>query len=189
MPQQRFIGGAQRLRQLDPDVPIIGVTANALREEGEHCLKVGMNAWLVKPLNLETLRQTLAAYSRQRAAVVPQALQQQAPDEHAADLEGWITLSPAMHRLFVTTMQEDLAQAEQALEAANTSTLVSYLHRINGSLATVGAQDLATACSVCEITLLHEPLNSESASAVEGLLKRLHAALLKMVEGALYPNR
>lgn len=179
----------QRLRQLDPDVPIIGVTANALREEGEHCLKVGMNAWLVKPLNLETLRQTLAAYSRQPTAVAPQALQEQAPDEHAADLEGWITLSPAMHRLFVTTMQEDLEQAEQALQASNTSKLVSYLHRINGSLATVGAQDLAAACSVCEITLLHEPLNPESASAVEAFLKRLHRVVLKMIEGALYPTR
>ncbi|MQT72654.1 hypothetical protein GHO43_32340, partial [Pseudomonas sp. FSL R10-0071] len=78
-------------------------------------------------------------------------LQEQAPAEHAADLEGWITLSPAMHRLFVTTMQEDLEQAEQALQTSNTSKLISYLHRINGSLATVGAQDLAAACGVCEV--------------------------------------
>ena len=148
-----------------------------------------MNAWLVKPLNLETLRQTLAAYSRQPAAVAPQALQEQAPDEQAADLEGWITLSPAMHRLFVTTMQEDLEQAEQALQASNTAKLVSYLHRINGSLATVGAQDLAASCRVCEITLLHEPLNQESASAVEAFLKRLHRVVFKMIEGALYPTR
>ena len=173
----------QRLRELDTEVPIIGVTANAMREEGEHCLKVGMNAWLVKPLNLGTLRETLAAYSRQPVTVAPKAMLQQASDEHAADLEGWITLSPAMHRLFVATMQEDLEQAEQALQASNTSKLVSYLHRINGSLATVGAQDLAATCSVCEITLVHEPLNPESASAVEALLKRLHRVVSRLGEG------
>ena len=177
----------QRLRELDPEVPIIGVTANAMREEGEHCLKVGMSAWLVKPLNLETLRQTLAAYFRQPSPVVPQALKEETSDARPDDLKGWITLSPAMHRLFVATMQEDLAQAEQALQVSNTSTLISYLHRINGSLATVGAKDLAAACSLCEITLLHEPLNPESANAVETLLKRLRAAVLRMVEGALYP--
>lgn len=55
---------ARRLRELDPQVPIIGVTANALREEGEQCLEAGMNVWLVKPLSLTTLRQTLSAYCR-----------------------------------------------------------------------------------------------------------------------------
>ena len=171
----------QRLRELDADVPIIGVTANALREEGEHCLKVGMNAWLVKPLNLDTLRQILTAFVRQPVAVAPQVVKEETSDASPDDdLEGWITLSPAMHRLFVATMQEDLAQAEYALQASDTSTLVSYLHRINGSLATVGAKDLAAACSVCEITLLHQPLNSESASAVEALLKRLHRVVLRM---------
>lgn len=178
----------QRLRELDPDIPIIGVTANALREEGEHCLAVGMNAWLVKPLSLKILRQTLSAYCAQSVPVASPAVIAQTPVEGLDDLDGWITLSPAMHRLFIETLQEDLAQAERALQEANTATLVSYLHRINGSLATVGAQDLAAACSVCEITLLHAPINPVSANAVEALLTRLHAVVSRMIEGALSPK-
>jgi two-component system capsular synthesis sensor histidine kinase RcsC len=49
---------AEAIRQQDTTLPIIGVTANALREEGERCAAVGMNAWMVKPLNLATLRAT-----------------------------------------------------------------------------------------------------------------------------------
>ncbi|WP_019408918.1 hybrid sensor histidine kinase/response regulator [Pseudomonas psychrophila] len=175
----------RRLRERDPHIPIIGVTANALREEGEHCLAVGMTAWLVKPLSLTTLRQTLSAYCLQSVPVTAPQMKAEVPDVTPDDLEGWITLSPAMHRLFVTTMQEDLEQAERSLLASNTTQLVSYLHRINGSLATVGAQDLAAACSVCEISLLHEPLNPESARAVEALLKRLHLTVSRMIEGEL----
>ncbi len=175
----------RRLRERDPHVPIIGVTANALREEGEHCLAVGMTAWLVKPLSLTTLRQTLSAYCLQSVPVIAPQMKAEAPEVNPDDLEGWITLSPAMHRLFVATMQEDLEQVERSLHTSNTAQLVSYLHRINGSLATVGAQDLAAACSVSEIALLNEPLNPESARAVEALLKRLHLTVSRMVKGEL----
>ena len=179
----------QRLRELNADIPIIGVTANAMREEGEHCLAAGMSAWLVKPLSLKTLRQTLSAYCKQSelANLAAEGIPNLAtsPD----DLDGWITLSPAMHRLFIATMQEDLAQAEAALRASNTSKLVSYLHRINGSLATVGARDLAAACNTSEVILMHEPLNPESGEAVEALLKRLHVAVSRMVEGGVYPTQ
>ena len=174
----------RRLRQLDPLVPIIGVTANALREEGEQCLEAGMNVWLVKPLSLTTLRQTLSAYA-------PQPVRVQAPPAAALaadDLEDWITLSPMMHRLFITTLQEDLAQAQLALQQANTSKLVSYVHRMHGSFATVGAVTLAAVCNECEIALLREPLNPESADEIKALLQRFHRVLSRLVDGELYPG-
>ncbi|NBG94069.1 hybrid sensor histidine kinase/response regulator [Pseudomonas sp. 9.1(2019)] len=178
----------QRLRELDPAVPIIGVTANAMREEGEHCLEVGMNAWLVKPLSLSTLRQTLCAYCPQTTQAPAPVLESAARAEPADDLEGWITLSPAMHRLFISTLQEDLTQAGLALQQGDSATLVSYVHRINGSFATVCAVNLAAACNECEIALLRESLNPESAVAIKALLNRLHGVVARMVEGELYPE-
>ncbi|AUB76798.1 response regulator [Pseudomonas paraversuta] len=178
----------RRLRELDPAVPIIGVTANAMREEGEHCLEVGMNAWLVKPLSLSTLRQTLCAYCPQTTQAPAPVLESAARAEPADDLEGWITLSPAMHRLFISTLQEDLTQAGLALQQGDSATLVSYVHRINGSFATVCAVNLAAACNECEIALLRESLNPESAVAIKALLNRLHGVVARMVEGELYPE-
>lgn len=187
----------RRLRSLDAGVPIIGVTANAMREEGEQCLEAGMNAWLVKPLSLTTLRQTLSTYCHKLPPVASRAPEevevaevdevhgQQAPSD---DLEGWMTLSPAMHRLFITTMQEDLAQAEQALQHANTARLVSYIHRMHGSFATICATTLAAACNECENDLLREPLNATSAAAIKALLQRLHTVVSRLVAGELYPK-
>ena len=180
----------RRLREMDSGVPIIGVTANALREEGEQCLKAGMNAWLVKPLNLTTLRQTLSANCLQTTQVSSPGSEPEARALVAQtdDLDGWITLSPAMHQLFITTMLEDLEHAEQALQQANTSKLVSYLHRMHGSFSTVCGTTLAAACNECEIALLREPLNPESANSIKALLQRLYAVVARLVAGELYPK-
>ena len=75
-----------------------------------------------------------------------------------------------------------------ALQQGDTSKLVSYVHRMNGSFATVCAVNLAAACNECEIALLRESLNPESAVAIKALLKRLHGVVARMVEGELYPG-
>ncbi len=53
----------QRIRQLGLTLPVIGVTANALAEETQRCLESGMDSCLSKPVTLDVIRQTLAAYA------------------------------------------------------------------------------------------------------------------------------
>lgn len=55
----------QHLRQLNVTLPVIGVTANALAEEKQRCIKAGMDNCLPKPISLKMLEQTLAYYSQQ----------------------------------------------------------------------------------------------------------------------------
>jgi CheY-like chemotaxis protein len=40
-------------------IPIIALTANALKEEANHCMAVGMDGYLTKPVRMELLDQTL----------------------------------------------------------------------------------------------------------------------------------
>ncbi len=44
---------------LNPEVPIIALTAHALREDKQECLNAGMNDYLAKPVNMEELRQMI----------------------------------------------------------------------------------------------------------------------------------
>ncbi|WP_422419774.1 ATP-binding protein [Pseudomonas sp. GZD-222] len=55
---------AKELRSLGCGIPIIGATANAMRDESDRCLSAGMQGLLVKPFGLGTLYSCLEHYKR-----------------------------------------------------------------------------------------------------------------------------
>lgn len=54
---------ARTLRSEGVMCPIIGITANAMLDEQRRCINAGMNAWMVKPIGLNTLIQMLREYA------------------------------------------------------------------------------------------------------------------------------
>ena len=120
---------ATALRLQDQTLPIIGVTANALREEGERCTAVGMNAWMVKPLNLATLRAHLERHCKIAL-----------PATSVAPLK----LSPKMRELFVTTLRQDMQTTLTALDNADAHRVAQQLHSMAGALGAVQLEELAT---------------------------------------------
>jgi two-component system capsular synthesis sensor histidine kinase RcsC len=64
MPRMNGYELAVQLRKLDCRLPIIGATANAMREEGDRCIKAGMNQCLIKPFALRALYNCLQPYQR-----------------------------------------------------------------------------------------------------------------------------
>lgn len=167
------------LRQLDKQLPIIGVTANAMREEGERCLQVGMNAWMVKPLTLQGLWESLVRacgvqYSLITAGTetvgsIAEAELIAAPDK--------IQVSTKMRALFISTMREDMLRARDALAAQDVSQLRSSLHCIRGALAVVQAQALADACGAVEQALEIKTLDQPLARRSELLFARIDRAV------------
>jgi PAS domain S-box-containing protein len=55
MPVMDGYEATRRVRDLAPDLPVIGLTAHALADERARCLAVGMSAHVGKPIDLETL--------------------------------------------------------------------------------------------------------------------------------------
>ncbi|AGH74326.1 two-component system sensor histidine kinase RcsC [Edwardsiella piscicida] len=55
----------ERLRQQGRTLPIVGVTANALAEERQRCIEVGMDSCLSKPVMREDLLASLSGYALQ----------------------------------------------------------------------------------------------------------------------------
>jgi CheY-like chemotaxis protein len=53
-------------RDIDKEVPIIALTANAIKGEDEHCIAAGMNAYVPKPFDERQLIHTLVAWIGRR---------------------------------------------------------------------------------------------------------------------------
>nr|WP_314493537.1 response regulator [uncultured Pseudomonas sp.] len=174
---------ARALRAQGASVPIIGVTANALREEGQRCLAVGMNAWVVKPLSLGMLRQALLSHCKRRNPLAPIAPPAPvAVDESGLDTQGWIELSPQMRQLMGETLLADIAQLEQGVQHADSLVLQQRLHRLSGSLATVNAQPLLHTCQHLENTLHDAPLTDALAKDIDALCTRLLAVARRLLD-------
>ncbi|USW93706.1 response regulator [Pseudomonas proteolytica] len=155
---------ARTLREHDPQLPIIGVTANAMREEGMRCLAVGMNAWLVKPLSLQTLRAQLIKLCRPTVRVLPAVIDT-------------VQMSEKMRPLFVSSVQHDLQRISAALEQRDCRRLAETLHSVAGALGAVQALDLAQACVELESQLASGRLNPALEMRINQVSSRLSALL------------
>lgn len=162
------------LRQQGATLPIIGVTANALREEGERCIAEGMNAWLAKPLSLRSLHDGLLGVS---PGVQAEPKRQDAPEQPP---ETGLQVPARMRELFVATLRQDMQDLKQALAADDLVAVGQQAHRLRGALAVVQAHALSDACAVVEEVVRAGGERSELAAIVTELLENLHSALAKL---------
>ncbi len=72
MPEMDGFTATRLIRQREQEqrsgpIPIIALTANAMKEDRERCLEAGMDDYLSKPINLRTLQVTLERWFNQKA--------------------------------------------------------------------------------------------------------------------------
>lgn len=175
MPNMNGYELTRALRERGEDIPIIGVTANAMREEGERCRAVGMNAWLVKPISLQTLHDMLVGLSAKLPPKEPEA-----PPVVATG----VTVSPLqvperMRTLFLESMSKDLGTARQAAFENDSEGLRQGVHRMAGALAVVRGGALVTGCREVEEGLLDGRLDC-AAEEVTQVLDGIGQALQRL---------
>jgi PAS domain S-box-containing protein len=65
MPEMDGLQATRQIRASYPDLPIIGQTAHALKEEHDKCFAAGMVAIISKPIDIDELVRTVLTYTRQ----------------------------------------------------------------------------------------------------------------------------
>ncbi|MGE7955604.1 response regulator [Pseudomonas sp. NPDC089530] len=159
------------LRERDRQIPIIGITANALREEGNRCMAIGMNAWIVKPLSLQTLHHYLSNLCAKAPAPDPEPMPPELPASTTGDT--MIELSAKMRELFITTMRQDVQSVTDALQAQDAKKLAERLHSAAGALGAVQLATLAKNCAELESRILQDAITPSVTVEVESLIQSL----------------
>lgn len=135
-----------------PRTPIVALTANALKEHQQRCLEAGMDDYMTKPVTRKKMIEQLSRWRKQAQPATPSSPPTPVAEEDL--LTHLKTTDPAqfsdLMRTFLQSMDECLAGLEQAANFEDRETWRRFAHRLKGSAANFGFEDLRQACANAE---------------------------------------
>jgi CheY-like chemotaxis protein len=135
--------------------PIVAVTANAMKGEEERCLAAGMDAYLVKPVNIDLLRATLVRWL---------AIDEAAEHANGADaphgaidrtvLTSWLGDDRAAIASLLEKFRDTAIDAEREIGVASRlgdlAAVAAASHKLKGAAQAVGATGVGAAAVTLE---------------------------------------
>src|SRR3546814_385352 len=142
-------------------VPILALTANALRGESGRAMSCGMDGYLTKPVRLDVLRKALEKWMPQDgtawAGAAATAGAVAIPDAAAVDVNVLKALvggdEATVHELlaeFQAMSWQEAAALHRAFDAGDIALTGSIAHKLKSSSRSVGALGLGEACAKLE---------------------------------------
>jgi signal transduction histidine kinase/DNA-binding response OmpR family regulator len=129
-------------REGDRRLPIVAMTAHAMKGDRQRCLDAGMDGYVSKPIDAQKLYATLEALVDDTGTVADLAL--------AAARVGGGDLLAEVAGLFVSQCPEMLDAIERALEDGRLEDVHRTAHTLKGSLQTFAAAPAASAAQDLE---------------------------------------
>ena len=170
-------------------IPIIAMTAHAMKGDRERCLEAGMDGYVSKPIKSEELFVAI----EQATCIQPQTAAALPPDSPAVEevfdqaealsgVEGDMELLLEIAGIFLESYARDLAEIRQAVDAAAAEALARAAHTLKGAIGNFGLKSAYRAAAKLE-RLGREGKLAEGVNAYTELVtevERLKAALVNL---------
>ena len=118
-------------------IPILAMTARAMKGDREACLAAGMDGYVAKPISPQSLFDQIATLTAGRAVTVPE------PPLHVPDLlaslDGDHELLEELATIFLSDYPARFAAIRSAVEQRDAGALQAAAHALKGSAANFGA--------------------------------------------------
>jgi YesN/AraC family two-component response regulator len=171
----------REIRQLAPELPIIGLTAHALAEEREKCLASGMVEHLAKPVELEVLLKAILKHlphgrNSGQETEGRESLQSPLPSQSLTDLINWPELersyrnrSDFLTRLLSTMLESCTPKPlklRQLVKLRDFTELAHEAHNLKGLTSPAMPESLRQLAVITE-QLAKQELEQANSSALE----------------------
>ncbi|NLR74378.1 PAS domain S-box protein [Leeia aquatica] len=194
---------ATRLLREDPalaSLPVLAMTAHAMKSERERCLRAGMNDHITKPIDPALLYATLAYWAGlPDPSAGPDVTPAQRPPQGMAEIPG-LDMNSAVRRMrgdkdffrrmlgrFVEGQRDCLFALQSELESGQLDDAERRAHTLRGVAATLGADALAEAAQTLE-QALHAGEQQQLPAALQALATELESILHHAAEWLSQPD-
>jgi|GEM_PF-6662406 len=186
MPEMDGYETVRAIRKMDPArfnpaIPVIAMTAYAMKGDKEKCLDAGMNSYIVKPIDIDEVKRILSLYSGKQSeeivlakddeedALLDSARLSQIYGDDDKEIENVL-------KLFVTMTYQLLDTIMQSIFTRDKESLLEATHKLKGTSANIGAKQIAGLALKIEEMIRDNGLNDIDK------LKNLHEAITKSFE-------
>jgi signal transduction histidine kinase/CheY-like chemotaxis protein len=177
----RLIRGKEALNH--QHLPILAMTAHAMKGDRERCLAAGMDGYIAKPISPADLFAEIDRFSRPPAPEKPQPPgdTRDCIDWQAAwaNVEGDRNLLGELARFFLAELPQQMQAIHQAGSTMQTTELERLAHRLKNSVGNFAAQPAFEAACLLE-KAAHQGDSAQIPQAIVTLeheIRRLQAAL------------
>ncbi|MGZ5161740.1 MAG: c-type heme family protein [Burkholderiales bacterium] len=200
MPEMDGFEATRKLRAMEAAagtrsvrIPIVALTANAIKGDRERCLTSGMDDYLAKPFKEEQLWNVLVKWIKRENSDVVEA--ESKPSDSTLDIAvldnirrlqrpGAPNLLHKVVSIFLAEGPELLQTMHGAIATANDTALLRAVHKLKSSSANLGAVKLAELCKAMETQAQAGRLGVLSMEQIDAEFARVQAALTQQSAAA-----